>query len=61
MKKKKLIDKIQRHLDNMDMVAFNRRVMEGMAWRGRCRCEICERLRAAGKAGMDGIGPREKV
>jgi len=35
----------------------------GLRWdgRGRCRCDVCERLRAAGAAGLDGISPREQA
>lgn len=51
---------IEHHLQRMDITAWMQRVQDGLIWGARCRCEVCERLRAVGKPGLDGVGPTER-
>ena len=36
------------------------RVLKKISWKTRCRCSVCERLRANGEPGMDGISNPEE-
>lgn len=42
-------------LKGFDWNAHFQRVLKSVAWKTRCRCSVCERLRANGEPGMDGI------
>ena len=59
MKSKVTEKSIIASLKTFDWNAHFNRVLKSVAWKTRCRCSVCERLRANGEPGMDGISNPE--